>query len=142
MIKSILTIFFGIAATSVSLGQTEKHLLLLKPTLSRAQIAFVYAGDLWIVSRDGGDARRLTSGVGTETDPIFSPDGTEIAFTGEYDGNVDVYVVPAAGGVPRRLTCHPGPDVAPGLDARWQAGALPLATQQLLAVQPVVHHPG
>ena len=58
----------------------------------------------------GGDAVRLTSGTGNETDPAFSPDGTRIAFTGEYDGNVDVFVVPAAGGVPKRLTWHPAPD--------------------------------
>ncbi len=88
--------------------------LLQKPALSKTHVAFVYGGDLWIVGRDGGDARRLTSGVGLETDPIFSPDGTLIAFTGEYDGNLDVYVVPAAGGEPRRLTSHPGIDVAVG----------------------------
>jgi tricorn protease len=85
-------------------------LLFQKPTLSATQIAFVYAGDLWIVPRSGGEAQRLTSGAGIETRPYFSPDGTEIAFTGEYDGNVDVYTVPAAGGVPRRLTWHPAPD--------------------------------
>jgi tricorn protease len=75
---------------------------------------FVYAGDLWIVNREGGEAKRLTTGAGTETDPIFSPDGSMIAFTGEYDGNVDGYVVPASGGVPRRLTYHPGPDSVVG----------------------------
>src|SRR5262249_61689141 len=73
-----------------------------------SQIVFVYAGDLWTVPREGGDAKRLTTGVGTETNPIFSPDGTMIAFTGEYDGNTDVYVLPATGGVPKRLTYHPG----------------------------------
>ena len=86
-------------------------LLLQKPTLSRTHIAFVYAGDLWTVPRTGGDARRLTSGVGTETNPIFSPDGATIAFTAEYDGNTDVYTVPAIGGVPKRLTWHPAPDM-------------------------------
>jgi tricorn protease len=95
-------------------GDSNPPLLLQKPTLSRAQIAFVYAGDLWTVPREGGDARRLTSGPGTETNPIFSPDGSTIAFTGEYDGNVDVYTVPAAGGVPRRLTWHPAPDTVLG----------------------------
>jgi tricorn protease len=88
--------------------------LLQKPALSKTQVAFVFAGDLWVVGRDGGDARRLTSGVGVETDPVFSPDGALIAFTGEYDGNLDVYVVPAAGGEPRRLTSHPGVDCALG----------------------------
>ena len=58
----------------------------------------------------GGTASRLTTGGGVETDPKFSPDGSLIAFTGEYDGNADIYVVPKTGGVPRRLTYHPGPD--------------------------------
>ena len=75
-----------------------------------SHIVFAYAGDLWSVPRDGGNAVRLTNGAGDETDPAFSPDGTQIAFTGEYDGNVDVFVVPAAGGVPKRLTWHPAPD--------------------------------
>jgi tricorn protease len=88
-------------------AQANPPLLLRFPTLSKTQIVFNYGGDLWIVSRDGGDARRLTSGVGVETRPAFSPDGTMIAFTGEYDGNRDVYVVAATGGVPRRLTFHP-----------------------------------
>ena len=88
--------------------------LLRKPTLSRTEIAFAYGGDLWIVPRSGGEARRLTSDVGVETDPIFSPDGKTIAFTGEYDGNVDVFTVPAAGGVPTRLTAHPVGDTAVG----------------------------
>ena len=88
----------------------DEPLLLQKPTLNKTHIVFVYAGDLWSAPRAGGDATRLTSGVGDETDPMFSPDGTRIAFTGEYDGNVDVFVIPAAGGVPKRLTWHPSPD--------------------------------
>src|SRR5215475_14096629 len=88
--------------------------LLRQPTVSRTQICFSYAGDLWIVDRKGGEARRLTTDVGIESDPLFSPDGSVIAFTGEYDGNHDVFVVPAEGGMPRRLTTHPGGDEVAG----------------------------
>jgi tricorn protease len=73
--------------TSAAFAQTNPPLLLRFPTVSKTQIVFNYGGDLWIVSRDGGDARRLTSDTGEETDPAFSPDGSMIAFTGEYDGN-------------------------------------------------------
>src|SRR5262245_23393554 len=83
---------------------------LRKPTVSKTHIVFSCGGDLWSVSRQGGDATRLTSGSGVESDPFFSPDGTQIAFTGEYEGNVDIYVMPAAGGLPKRLTYHPGSD--------------------------------
>jgi tricorn protease len=94
--------------------ENEKPLLLRHPTISRTRIVFTFANDLWSVSREGGDAVRLTTGVGVETDPIFSPDGSQIAFTGEYDGNVDVFVMSATGGTPRRLTWHPAPDRAIG----------------------------
>ena len=114
MSKSIVAALFSLAVVSASLGQSGKPLLLRKPTVSRTEVAFSYAGDIWIASRDGGEARRLTAGVGIETDPLFSPNGTQIAFTGEYDGNQDVYVVPVSGGVPRRLTYHPGPDEVVG----------------------------
>ncbi len=96
-----------------ALAQT-RTILPQRPTVSRTSVVFAYAGDLWSVARAGGEAQRLTSGPGVETDPVFSPDGNTIAFTGEYDGNVDVFVVPAAGGVPKRLTHHPGADVAMG----------------------------
>src|SRR5919202_258291 len=98
------------AAMAARAQVTDRPLLLQKPTVSRTQIVFSYAGDLWSVAREGGDAIHLTTGTGVETDPVFSPDGQWLAFTGEYEGNVDVYVVPATGGVPRRLTYHPGPD--------------------------------
>ena len=81
-------------------------------------LAFVvdldHGGDLWIVDRNGGEARRLTADAGIEIDPVFSPNGTSIAFTGEYDGNTDVFTIPAVGGVPFRVTYHPAPDVAVG----------------------------
>src|SRR5579862_1619006 len=103
----LLSVFFAI---SIFAAAADEPLLVQKPALSRTQIVFAYAGDLWSVPREGGDAARLTSGTGIETDPAFSPDGKTIAFTGEYDGNVDVFVVPATGGVPKRLTWHPAPD--------------------------------
>ncbi|MCC6860240.1 MAG: PD40 domain-containing protein [Bryobacterales bacterium] len=88
--------------------------LFQQPALSRTHIVFHHGGDLWTVGREGGMAHRLTTAPGQETEPVFSPDGQWIAFTGEYDGNVDVFLVPAAGGVPRRLTYHPAADTAVG----------------------------
>jgi tricorn protease len=102
------------AAAAAPPAPTAPPLLLREPTVSRTQICFSYAGDLWIVDRKGGDARRLTTDVGIESAPFFSPDGEWVAFTGEYDGNHDVFVVPAQGGMPRRLTTHPGGDEAAG----------------------------
>ena len=84
----------------------QKPLLMRTPAVSRTHIVFSYAGDLWSVPREGGEATRLTADVGREFNPLFSPDGRWVAFTGEYDGNVDVFVVEAGGGVPRRLTYH------------------------------------
>ncbi|HUI43731.1 MAG TPA: protease, partial [Terriglobia bacterium] len=95
-------------------GQSYRPLLLQSPTVSKTQIAFAYGGDIWIVSREGGEAQRLVTGTGLLSGPIFSPDGAWLAYTGNYDGNVDVYIAPAAGGQPRRLTYHPGADVAVG----------------------------
>jgi tricorn protease len=109
---SLLAVFV-LASIHVSSGD-PKLLLLQTPTLSKTQIAFVYGGDIWIVSRDGGDAHRLVAGTDLATGPIFSPDGSMVAFSGNYDSNVDVYVVPATGGEPRRLTYHPGQDVTVG----------------------------
>jgi tricorn protease len=97
----------------VSIASAESRLL-RHPDVSQTQIVFAYGSDLWIVPRDGGDARRLTSFQGVESYPRFSPDGRTVAFTGEYDGNTDVYVVPVEGGEPRRLTWHPGDDIARG----------------------------
>ncbi len=87
---------------------------LRQPDVSRTQIVFVHANDLWTVARNGGVAVRLTSSEGAETDPAFSADGEWIAFSGQYDGNTDVYLIPSGGGQPRRLTWHPGADVVQG----------------------------
>ncbi len=88
--------------------------LFRSPTLNATHIVFCYAGDLWSVPRDGGEAVRLTTGDGMETAPLFSPDGRTIAFSGQYDGNWDVFTIPAEGGVPKRLTYHPEPDLVTG----------------------------
>jgi tricorn protease len=90
------------------------RLLLSNPTMSKTQIVFEYGGELWSVARSGGQAHVLVSGMDMLADPIFSPDGSLVAFSGTYDKNTDVYVVPATGGQPRRLTYHPDPDVALG----------------------------
>lgn len=78
--------------------------LLRFPTIHGKSLVFCYAGDLYTVSSSGGIARRLTSHDGYEMFPRFSPDGKYVAFTGQYDGNTEIYVIPADGGVPRRLT--------------------------------------
>ncbi len=85
--------------------------MLRQPDVSADRIAFVYAGDIWVAPKEGGTAQRLSSPAGEEMFPRFSPDGASIAFTGNYDGNLDVYVVPTAGGAPTRVTWDPAPDV-------------------------------
>src|SRR3954466_15907666 len=110
MKRIVFGIFISLLASTAILAQAEKPMLLRQPTMNKTDIVFSYAGDLWKVSRSGGAAERLTSGTGTETSPRFSPDGNWIAFTGEYDGNIDVFVIPSTGGEPRRITYHPGAD--------------------------------
>ncbi len=95
-------------------AQSDTPLLAQQPTLSSTHIVFVFASDLWSVPRAGGEAKRLTTSPGLESDPYFSPDGKWIAFSGQYDGNTDVFVIPADGGVPRRITYHPAPDRVTG----------------------------
>src|SRR4029078_3412732 len=87
---------------------------LSQPAVSATHVAFVYAGDLWSATLAGGDIRRLTTSQGDITNPAFSPDGRTLALSADYDGNIDVYVVPVDGGAPTRLTWHPGPDLVQG----------------------------
>src|SRR5688572_31291801 len=110
--RCVLALVFLSAATSAA--AQSPPVLAQQPTLSATQIVFVFASDLWSVPRSGGEAKRLTTGPGVESNPFFSPDGNWIAFTGQYDGNTDVFVMPATGGVPRRLTWHPDTDTVLG----------------------------
>ena len=84
--------------------------MIRQPDVSATHIAFVYAGDIWVVPKAGGEAVRLSSPRVEESFPKFSPDGQTIAFSGNYDGNTDIYTVPTKGGVPQRITHHGAPD--------------------------------
>jgi tricorn protease len=109
----LLLLILVLGTCAIAVRAEETPLMLQAPTVSRTDIVFAYGGYLWTVPRDGGAARQLTTG-GHESDPIFSPDGRWIAFSANYDGNRDVYVIPASGGEPKRLTWHPGQDGAMG----------------------------
>lgn len=90
--------------------QSEAPRLMRFPDVHGNRVVFTYAGDLWISGLDGGAARRLTSSPGLETNAKFSPDGSQIAFTAQYEGASDVYVIGTEGGEPKRLTFDPEPD--------------------------------
>jgi len=112
--KAVVIVFFAIFSATSSAQNNGNTRLLRYPDIHGQRIVFTYAGDLWIASRSGGQARRLTAHPGSESFAKFSPDGKWIAFTGDYDGNTDVFVIPAEGGEPRRLTYHPAPDIVLG----------------------------
>ena len=110
---TLLVIIIAAVAPATSGAQTK---LLRFPAIHGDKVAFTYAGDIWIAPVAGGTATRLTAHPGIEVFARFSPDGKWIAFTGQYDGDEQVYVMPATGGVPKQLTCYPahGP-----LTPRW-----------------------
>ena len=109
--KHLLTLVFLSLIFKLGAQGTQ---LLRQPTVSDTEIVFVYANDLWKTPITGGNAIRLTSNEGYESAPHFSPDGKLIAFTAEYDGNTDVYIIPSEGGEPKRLTWHPDGDFVQG----------------------------
>src|SRR5450755_1627048 len=88
--------------------ETQEGRLLRFPDIYKEKIAFMYGGDLWLASSSGGTARRITSHQGRELFPKFSPDGKWLAFTGQYDGNFNVYVMSSEGGQPKQLTFYQG----------------------------------
>jgi len=101
-----------VTSAAALLPAKAETLLLRDPAISEDKIAFVYAGDVWIANRDGRGAKRLTSLEADEGGPIFSPDGQNIAYTANYQGNVDVYSISINGGQSTRHTWHPGADTA------------------------------
>src|SRR5438477_9823495 len=103
MKKTLITIF-ALALTMSAGAQQKLTRLLRQPAIGGGHIAFSYGGDLWIVDDSGGEARRLTSDEGLEYFPRFSPDGKTIAFTGEYSGTKQVFVIDSDGGAPKQLT--------------------------------------
>lgn len=104
MKKAYFLLFFFLISFSFAL---EEARVLRFPAIYKDQIVFTYAGDLYTVTASGGIARKLTSHIGYECFARFSPDGKFIAFTGEYDGNREVYLIPSEGGIPKRLTYTP-----------------------------------
>ncbi len=104
-LRSALFFFLILPAITASAQNLPATTRLLRfPTTNGQQIVFCYAGELYTVSKEGGVARRMTSGPGYTSFPRFSADGTQLAFTSQYDGNTEVYVMPAEGGAPKRLT--------------------------------------
>ncbi|MBL7996984.1 PD40 domain-containing protein, partial [bacterium] len=101
--KKLLFLLVGLMFVN-NLYSQEGARLLRFPATNGSQIVFSYAGDLFTVGIEGGMARKLTNHDGYEMFPRFSPDGETLAFTGQYDGNTEVYLMPADGGVPKRLT--------------------------------------
>ena len=102
MHRLFMSLFILMALCSLTFSEETR--LLRFPTIHGNQIVFTYAGDLYTVAATGGVARKITNDVGYEMFARFSPDGKWLAFTGQYDGNTEVYLMPAEGGVPRRLT--------------------------------------
>ncbi len=99
------SMLFFASAAQITTAQVNAKMFQF-PDVSQTHISFTYAGDVWIVSKDGGTANKLTSAKGTELLARFSPDGKQIAFSGNYNGNIDVYVMPSLGGLPKRITHH------------------------------------
>jgi tricorn protease len=106
--KKIFVILFVIlsALTTLNLSAQVDARMMQNPDVSKTHIVFTYGGDLWIVPKEGGTALKLSSPAGQELFAKFSPDGSQIAYNGIYNGNFDVYVIPTMGGIPTRVTHH------------------------------------
>src|SRR5512143_126831 len=114
MEKLTIAVVFLILGPLSAKGAAPPPAMFGRLTVNQTHIVFSYAGDLWSVERSGGEAKRLTSHPGEESFPVFSPDGSQIAFSRQIGGNWDVYVMPAGGGEARQITFHPRNDYATG----------------------------
>src|ERR1022692_2069809 len=101
--QMLAAIVYVVLQTTNGFDPGPSPLLRRHPTLSAKKIAFQFGGEIWEVPRQGGQAVRLTASNGQDGNPVYSPDGSMIAFSGSYDGNVDVYAMPTGGGEPHRL---------------------------------------
>ncbi len=109
LLRSIAAFVILLSGPALAWAQVDARMF-RQPDVSATEITFVYAGDIWVVPKQGGVASRLSSPPGEEMFPRFSPDGSQIAYSANYDGNLEVYVVPAHGGDIKRLTHHPMDD--------------------------------
>ncbi len=108
VVASVAALQVGVAGAASDLDVIRPDATLLQfPDVSARHIVFVYANDLWVVPREGGEAQRIASPPGGEVFPRFSPDGQQIAFGGNYEGNRDIYTIPLGGGIAERVTHHP-----------------------------------
>jgi len=112
MPKLAFTILLLVITSISARAQQPAPALFGRLTVNQTHIVFSYAGDLWSVERAGGEARRLTTHPGEESFPVFSPDGSELAFSRQIGGNWDIYVMPASGGDAKQVTFHPRNDYA------------------------------
>ena len=104
--RGILTLALAVLLFAGAVNAAEETRLMRFPDIYGDKIVFTYGRDLWIVPSEGGTARQLTSHMNSESIGKFSPDGSTIAFSASYDGNMDIYTIPVGGGVPKRLTYH------------------------------------
>jgi tricorn protease len=115
--KLTLTLLLTLSGGTLASAQSQSPALFGRLTVNQTHIVFSYAGDLWSVERSGGEAKRLTTHPAEESYPVFSPDGSQLAFSRQIGGNWDVFVMPAAGGEARQITFHPRTDYANGWTA-------------------------
>ena len=121
ILRTLVALAFTMSSVSLLAQEGEQSTKLLRyPDIHGEQVVFCYAGDIWKSDLDGGNVVRLTAHPGQEVFPKFSPDGQWIAFTGQYDGDDQVYVMPSIGGEPKQLTFYPTPAGAPrrGVEAQ------------------------